>query len=271
MHIRGAIGSQGAVHRTVGNLRSHPADASCGTIHYDASTVAGMSGCAVAARVRGQHVVVGIHLGTWACQDGHLNVAAGYHALQRLRRACGNAKSLSSPGALEYLKRKVRKEIFCGETEPPLPSELQSTISDSDYEDEEVLIQAKRGAARKAAHRSAVATGKAYENDPEDEARHQASLEFAAEKPGFYTAGSSRSKPAFGPGPSMLHYQPPSGKRWADMSADSDDDDGFYEAPKKSNKIAVVIDDPTLGAAKPKVEAVATFLLETQHGRSIST
>ena len=129
----------------VGNLKSHPADSSCGTIHYDASTVAGMSGCAVAARVRGQHVVVGIHLGTWACQEGHLNVAAGYHALQRLRRACGNAKTLSSPAALEYLRRKVRREVYCGKTESPLPSELQSTISDSDYEDEEILVQAKSG------------------------------------------------------------------------------------------------------------------------------
>ena len=60
----------------------------------------------------------------------------------------------------------------------------------------------------------------------------------------------------------MLHYQPPSGKHWADMAAESDEEDGFYEAPKKANKMIVVIDDPTLGTAKPKVESVATFLLE---------
>ena len=108
-----------------------------------------------------------------------------------------------------------------------------------------------------------VATGKAYENDPEEQARHQASLEFAAEKQGFYTAGQNQVRQGFGPlsGPSMLRYQPPSGKRWADMSGDSDDDDGLYEAPTK-NKMVVCFEDETLGAAKPKDEAAATFLLE---------
>ena len=117
IHIRGAIGSTAAVHRTVGNLKTHPRDGDCGTIHYDASTVAGTSGSPVIARVRGQQVVVGIHLGTWACEDGHMNVAAGYHPLQGLRRACGNSKSLCSPAAYEYLKHKVRQETHDGKSE----------------------------------------------------------------------------------------------------------------------------------------------------------
>ena len=258
IHIRGAIGSTGSVHCTVGNLKSHPSDGSCGTVHYDDSTVAGMSGSPVMARVRGQQVVVGIHLGTWACEEGFLNVAAGYHVLQRLRRACGKSKSLCSPAAYEYLKHKVKQEIYSGKTESPPQSELQSVIDDSDYQGEEVLNQAKRGGARKAAHRAAVSSSKAANNDPEEEeARYRASLGMAAELQGFNITAEKRRQP-FGAGPSMLTYRPPAGRNWADMS-DDDEDDGCYEAP---NKIAVTVGDPTLGSEKPKVESVATFLLE---------
>ena len=44
VHIRGALEPTGASHRTVGNLKSHVNDSVCGTVHYNASTVPGMSG-----------------------------------------------------------------------------------------------------------------------------------------------------------------------------------------------------------------------------------
>ena len=51
-------------------------------------------------------------------------------------------------------------------------------------------MQAKRGAT-KAAHRASAAMEKAYHNDPEQRARHQAALDLAAKRQGFYTAGAN--------------------------------------------------------------------------------
>ena len=144
MYLKGHIGPDHRNHVSHGALVEIPEDRFTGTIHHTASSVPGMSGSPIFARFKGRTVLVGMHLGTWSADKGNLNVAANYHAIQRLRKAIGTVSSLSHEKAYSMLS-SISRVVH---TESPTYWQTQAFIAEDQYQQAETLVAAKSGNAK---------------------------------------------------------------------------------------------------------------------------
>ena len=239
MYLKGHVGPDSKNHIAHGTLSEIPEDRITGTIHHTASSIAGMSGSPIYARCKGRTVLVGMHLGTWGCDRGALNVAANYHAIQKLRKAIGTVSSLSHKKAYLMLSSIARTV----HTESPTYWDAQASIAEDQFSKEQELIAAKSGSSKQfnRARRGQIA-GENVEMDGVSGRRQAAEQNADNYGQGSTTTNRDRRADA----QTVGQRNQASGvirRRWADVVDDEN------EAPK-ANKIAdewlVIDEDETL-------------------------